>query len=168
MARGCSIRGSKVRVGRKIHRSGLAKKKGGIGRHVTKTVKRKVSPNLHTKRVWVPELSKYVRVKASAKELKTINKNGAYVTLKKAFACEPHSLQDLIKFFSGWAYERFEFLFFLKSRGFADEHEISFGIAGGENHSIPETTKGSCRLPGFGDVGKRGYLFGCGVTLRDD
>ena len=42
MARVCSIRGSKVRVGRKIHRSGLAKKKGGIGRHVTKTVKRKV------------------------------------------------------------------------------------------------------------------------------
>ena len=84
MARVCSIRGSKVRVGRKIHRSGLAKKKGGIGRHVTKTVKRKVSPNLHTKRVWVPELSKYVRVKASAKALKTINKNGAYVTLKKA------------------------------------------------------------------------------------
>jgi large subunit ribosomal protein L28 len=47
-------------------------------------VKRKVSPNLHTKRVWVPELSKYVRVKASAKAFKTINKNGAYVTLKKA------------------------------------------------------------------------------------
>lgn len=84
MSRVCSIRGSKVRVGRKIHRSGLAKKKGGIGRHVTKTVKRKVSPNLHTKRVWVPELSKYVRIKASAKGLKTINKNGAYVTLKKA------------------------------------------------------------------------------------
>ena len=84
MSRVCSIRGSKVRVGRKIHRSGLAKKKGGIGRHVTKTVKRKVSPNLHTKRVWVPELSKYVRVKASAKAFKTINKNGAYATLKKA------------------------------------------------------------------------------------
>ena len=84
MSRVCSIRGSKVRVGRKIHRSGLAKKKGGIGRHVTKTVKRKVSPNLHTKRVWVPEQSKYVRVKASATAFKTINKNGAYATLKKA------------------------------------------------------------------------------------
>ncbi len=84
MARVCSIRGSKVRVGRKIHRSGLAKKKGGIGRHVTKTVKRKVSPNLQSKRVWVPELSKYVKIKVSAKGIKTINKNGAYVTLKKA------------------------------------------------------------------------------------
>ncbi|MDB4467210.1 50S ribosomal protein L28 [Akkermansiaceae bacterium] len=84
MARVCSIRGSKVRVGRKIHRSGLAKKKGGIGRHVTKTVKRKVSPNLQSKRVWIPELSKFVKIKVSAKGIKTINKNGAYATLKKA------------------------------------------------------------------------------------
>lgn len=84
MAKVCSIRGSKVRVGRKIHRSGLAKKKGGIGRHVTKTVKRTVSPNLQTKRIYVPELDRYVRVKLTAKAIKTINKNGAYVTLKKA------------------------------------------------------------------------------------
>lgn len=84
MSRVCSIRGSRVRVGRKIHRSGLAKKKGGIGRHVTKTVKRTVTPNLLTKRVWVPELGRYVKVKASAKGFKTINKNGAYSTLRKA------------------------------------------------------------------------------------
>jgi large subunit ribosomal protein L28 len=71
-------------MGRKIHRSGLAKKKGGIGRHVTKTVKRSVTPNLHTKRVFVPELGRWVRVKASCKGFKTINKNGAYATLKKA------------------------------------------------------------------------------------
>ena len=84
MSKVCSIRGSKVRVGRKIHRSGLAKKKGGIGRHVTKTVKRKVTPNLQSKRIYVPELDRYVKVKVSAKALKTINKNGAYATLKKA------------------------------------------------------------------------------------
>ena len=71
-------------MGRKIHRSGLAKKKGGIGRHVTKTVKRSVTPNLHTKRVFVPELGRWVRVKASCEGFKTINKNGAYATLKKA------------------------------------------------------------------------------------
>ena len=84
MSKVCSIRGSKVRIGRKIHRSGLAKKKGGIGRHVTKTVKRTVSPNLQTKRIFVPELDRYVKVKLSAKAIKTINKNGAYATLKKA------------------------------------------------------------------------------------
>ena len=84
MARVCSIRGSRVRVGRKIHRSGLAKKKGGIGRHVTKTVKRKVTPNLQTKRIFVPELDRFVKVKLTARAIKTINKNGAYATLSKA------------------------------------------------------------------------------------
>lgn len=83
MARICTIRGSKVRVGGKIHRSGLAKKKGGIGRHVTKVTKRKVSPNLQSKRIWIPELGRYVRMKISARALKTISKNGACKTLKK-------------------------------------------------------------------------------------
>ena len=84
MARICSIRGTRVRSGGKIHRSGLAKKKGGIGRHVTKVVKRTVSPNLQNKRIWVPELNKFIRIKLSCRALKTINKNGAFVTLKKA------------------------------------------------------------------------------------
>ena len=84
MARICSIRGTRVRSGGKIHRSGLAKKKGGIGRHVTKVVKRTISPNLQNKRIWVPELGKFVKLKLSCRALKTINKNGAFVTLKKA------------------------------------------------------------------------------------
>lgn len=41
-------------------------------------------PNLQKKKIYVPELKKYVRVTISARGLKTINKNGAYVTLKKA------------------------------------------------------------------------------------
>ncbi len=73
-----------MRSGRRIHRSGLAKKKGGVGRHVTKTVKRQFKPNLREKRIWVPELGRYVRVKISARGLKTVNKNGAYKTLKEA------------------------------------------------------------------------------------
>lgn len=73
-----------MNTGRKIHRSGRAKKKGGIGRHVTETVKRQFKPNLRDKRVWVPELGKYVRVRVSARGLKTIDKNGAYKTLKAA------------------------------------------------------------------------------------
>ena len=84
MARVCSIRGSRVTKGRRIHRSGLAKKKGGIGRHVTKTVKRSFTPNLKSKRIWVPELDRFVKVKLSARALKTIDKNGAYATLKSA------------------------------------------------------------------------------------
>lgn len=84
MSKVCSIRGSRVTRGRTIHRSGLAKKKGGIGKHITKTVKRSFSPNLKTKRIWVPELDRHIKVKLSVRALKTINKNGAFVTLKKA------------------------------------------------------------------------------------
>jgi large subunit ribosomal protein L28 len=84
MSRVCQITGAKVSTGRRIHRSGRAKKKGGIGRHVTETVKRQFKPNLRDKRVWVPELGKYVRVRVSARGLKTMDKNGAYKTLKEA------------------------------------------------------------------------------------
>jgi len=84
MSRVCQITGAKVSTGRRIHRSGRAKKKGGIGRHVTETVKRQFRPNLRDKRVWVPELGKYVRVRVSARGLKTMDKNGAYKTLKEA------------------------------------------------------------------------------------
>jgi large subunit ribosomal protein L28 len=84
MSRVCSIRGSKVRVGRRIHRSGLAKKKGGIGRHITQVNKRLITPNLQTKRIYVPELDRHVKVKLTAKALRTINKNGAYKVLSEA------------------------------------------------------------------------------------
>ncbi len=62
----------------------MAKKKGGVGRHVTANVRRTFEPNLREQRIWVPELKKFVRVKLSARGLKTINKNGAFATLKKA------------------------------------------------------------------------------------
>jgi large subunit ribosomal protein L28 len=84
MARVCSITGVGTTTGNKIHRSGLAKKKGGIGRHITKRVKRVIHPNLRQKRIWVPELGQFVRVKLTARALKTVNKNGAYATLKGA------------------------------------------------------------------------------------
>ena len=84
MSRVCDITGAKPLRGRKIHRRGLAKKKGGIGQHVTAATPRMFQPNLKTKRVWVPELKKFVTVKLTARAMKTINKNGAYATLKKA------------------------------------------------------------------------------------
>ncbi|HET8575121.1 MAG TPA: bL28 family ribosomal protein [Candidatus Paceibacterota bacterium] len=42
------------------------------------------SPNMITKKVYVPELQKSVRVSLSTSGLKTLEKNGAYKTLKKA------------------------------------------------------------------------------------
>jgi len=44
----------------------MAKKKGGVGRHVTKNVPRTFSPNLHERRIWVPELKKFVRIRVTA------------------------------------------------------------------------------------------------------
>jgi large subunit ribosomal protein L28 len=84
MSRRCEITGVGPVRGRRIIRSGKAKKKGGIGLHVTKEVKRTFLPNLQTKRVWVPELKRHIRVKLTARALKTIDKNGAYRTLKAA------------------------------------------------------------------------------------
>jgi large subunit ribosomal protein L28 len=86
MAKVCSITGSRPSRGSVIHRRGMAKKKGGVGRHVTKNVPRWFNPNLHEHRIWVPELKKFIRVRVTARGLKTINKNGAYRALKKAGA----------------------------------------------------------------------------------
>ena len=41
-------------------------------------------PNLQKKKVYVPELKKFVSITVSARGLKTITKNGAFATLKKA------------------------------------------------------------------------------------
>jgi large subunit ribosomal protein L28 len=86
MSRVCNITGARVKRGSVIHRRGMAKKKGGVGRHVTKNVPRLFSPNLHEHRIWVPELKRFVRIRVTARGLKTINKNGAYKALKKAGA----------------------------------------------------------------------------------
>jgi large subunit ribosomal protein L28 len=84
MARECQITGARPSRGSKIHRRGLAKKKGGIGMHVTKVAPREFVPNLRKKRVWVPELKKFVTVKATARAFKTMAKKGTYATLKEA------------------------------------------------------------------------------------
>lgn len=46
-------------------------------------MKRKYA-NLQKKKVYIPELKKTVNIEVSARGLKTIQKNGAYATLKKA------------------------------------------------------------------------------------
>jgi large subunit ribosomal protein L28 len=84
MSRECCITGAKPAKGHVIHRRGMAKKKGGVGRHVTANTPRLFLPNLKTKRIWVPELNRYLTLKLSARALKTIARNGAFQTLKKA------------------------------------------------------------------------------------
>jgi large subunit ribosomal protein L28 len=84
MARVCQITGARVTTGHHIHRSGKAKKEGGIGKHITKRVKRKIYPNIRDKRIFVAELGRWVKVRITARALKTVNKNGAYKVLSEA------------------------------------------------------------------------------------
>jgi large subunit ribosomal protein L28 len=84
MSRLCEITGAVPTRGNHILRSGKAKKKGGIGMHVTANTPRVFQPNLKEKRIFVPELKRYISVKLTARALKTLTKNGALITLKKA------------------------------------------------------------------------------------
>ena len=89
MSRICSITGAIPVKGHRILRSGKSKKSGGIGMHVTANTKRTFSPNLREKRIYVPELKRYVTLKLTARALKTVTKNGAFATLKKAGILKP-------------------------------------------------------------------------------
>lgn len=48
------------------------------------TGKKRRKANLQKKKIYIPELDKYMNLTISTKAIKTINKNGAYKTLKKA------------------------------------------------------------------------------------
>lgn len=41
-------------------------------------------PNLQKKRIFIPEMNKTITLLLSTKAIKTINRNGAYATLRKA------------------------------------------------------------------------------------
>jgi large subunit ribosomal protein L28 len=77
MAKECAVTGKKSRVG------------GGYSNRTRATQfnptgKRRRQVNLQKKTIFVPELKKTVTLYLSTKGLKTIQKNGAFATLKKA------------------------------------------------------------------------------------
>jgi large subunit ribosomal protein L28 len=84
MSRICVISGAKPFRGRRIHHSGKAKKEGGIGLNHVKKVNRTFTPNLRDKRIWVPELNTFVKLRLTARSLRTMSKNGPLNVLKKA------------------------------------------------------------------------------------
>lgn len=77
MAKQCDITGKTTQIGGRYSNRTRATQFNPCGK-----VRR--SPNLQKKRVYVPELGKSVTVTVSTKGLRTIAKNGAYETLKKA------------------------------------------------------------------------------------
>jgi len=66
MARICELTGKGPIKGSHIWRSGKAKKKGGIGTHVTAITKRRFLPNLQRVKAIVDGEVRYIRVSASA------------------------------------------------------------------------------------------------------
>lgn len=67
MARICEITGKGPIKGNHIWRSGKAKKKGGIGTHVTAITKRRFLPNLQNVKVQLPSGEvRYMRVSTTA------------------------------------------------------------------------------------------------------
>jgi len=70
MSRVCAVTGKKTITGRRIVRKGLAKKKGGIGLHVTSATKRTFKPNLQRVRI-KDENGTIRRVWVSAKAIRS-------------------------------------------------------------------------------------------------
>ena len=77
MARTCDITGKKSQVGGRYSNRTRATQFNPGG-------KKRRQVNLQKKTFFIPELAKKVTVKLSASALRTINKNGAYKTLKNA------------------------------------------------------------------------------------
>lgn len=77
MAKECPITGKKSQVG-----GGYSNRTRATQFNPTGKKRRQV--NLQKKRIFVPEIGKTVTVKVSTTAIKTISKNGAYKTLKKA------------------------------------------------------------------------------------
>jgi large subunit ribosomal protein L28 len=77
MANKCQVTGKKPIVGGGYSNRTRATQFNPTGKRVRKV-------NLQTKKIFVPELNKSVKVTLSTKAIRTLNKNGAYVTLKKA------------------------------------------------------------------------------------
>jgi large subunit ribosomal protein L28 len=89
MSRVCQVTGKGTRAGGSIARRGLPKKKGGVGLRTTGHTKRTFKVNVQKKRLWVPELGEFVRVKVSTRVLKDMDRKGAYRVLLAAGLVKP-------------------------------------------------------------------------------
>ena len=70
MSRVCQITGKRALVGNNVSKSNIK-------------TKRKQFPNLQTKKLYIPELDKKIKVKLSTSALKTIDKVGLVTYLRK-------------------------------------------------------------------------------------
>ena len=71
-------------MARRCEISGVTHQNGHRVSHANNKTNHKFESNLQSKRLFVPELGKYVRVRVSTRVLRTINKIGFTGALKKA------------------------------------------------------------------------------------
>jgi large subunit ribosomal protein L28 len=71
MARRCELTGKKPLTGNMVS-------------HSMRHTKRRQFPNLQTKRVWIPEEGRFIKMKISTRAIKAISRNGASRTIAKA------------------------------------------------------------------------------------
>ena len=69
MSRRCQLTGKKPMAGNNVS-------------HANNKTRRRQLPNLQTKRIFVPELNRWVRLKVSTRALRTLNKKGLMTYLK--------------------------------------------------------------------------------------
>ena len=69
MAQKCDLTGKKPLVGNHVS-------------HANNKVKRRQNPNIHSKRFYIPELERYVKLKLSNRALRTVNRKGLLQYLK--------------------------------------------------------------------------------------
>lgn len=79
MARVCKLTGKRPVVGNHVS-------------HAHNKTKRRWYPNLIRKRIWVPELNRWVRIRMSARALRTVHKKG----LMEFMRDEGLTLKDVI------------------------------------------------------------------------
>jgi len=79
MARVCKVSGKRPLTGNNVS-------------HAHNKTKRRQYPNLQSKRIYVEELGKFVRIKLSARALKTVTRDGLMPYLKK----QGLSLNDVV------------------------------------------------------------------------
>ncbi len=70
MAKVCQVTGKKPMSGNRVS-------------HANNKSKRRFLPNLHDQRFWVPSENRYVRLRVSAKAMKTIDKLGIEAVLRE-------------------------------------------------------------------------------------
>jgi len=70
-------------VSRRCDLTGKRPNAGNRVSNANNKTKMRQYPNLQRKRIWVPELNRYIKVRASTRALRTIDKVGVMVFLKK-------------------------------------------------------------------------------------